>query len=319
MNRQLFPILIFIITSFIFVCSSSAAASKFKNKELYNEIKAYEEKIEEPPVDAIIDRVWKAIPGYNGVTVNIEVSYKRMERSGMFDPNQVVYEEVAPHVHLDDHNPEPIYRGNPQKPMATFLINVAWGNEYIPIIINTLREHDVKATFFLDGSWVKKNSYIARQIHNAGHEIGNHAYSHPDLSKKSEAETREELSRTNEVIKETLDIHPKWFAPPSGDFNEMTVRVANELNMKTILWTVDTVDWKKPKPAEMVQKVVNNTENGTMILMHPTKPVAEGLSNMIDKIKEKGLKLGSVSDLLSEKRIDTDGLQTIDDMIFKNK
>lgn len=319
MIRQLFPMLIFIITSFIFVYSSSEATPTFKNKKLYNDIKTYGEQNGKPPVDATIDRVWKAIPGYNGLIVNVEVSYKRMEKSGVFDASKVIYEEVAPRIHLDDLDPEPIYKGNPKKPMATFLINVAWGNEYIPTILNILREHDVKATFFLDGSWVKKHPNMAKQIHTAGHEIGNHAYSHPDLNKKSEGETREELSRTSEVIKETFDIYPKWFAPPSGSFNESTVRIADELNMKTILWTVDTVDWKKPETSEMVQKIINNTENGAMILMHPTKPVAEGLSDMIAGIKEKDLELGTVSDLFSEKRINLGNLQPTNNLIFMNE
>ena len=74
--------------------------------------------------------------------------------------------------------------------------------------------------------------------------------------------------------------------------------------MKTILWTVDTVDWKKPAPSEMVRRVVSKVENGSMILMHPTEPVAQGLGSMITEIKAKGLQLGTVSDLMSEKRID---------------
>ena len=75
--------------------------------------------------------------------------------------------------------------------------------------------------------------------------------------------------------------------------------------MKTILWTVDTVDWKKPLPSEMVQRVVSKVEKGSMVLMHPTKPVAEGLDSMITNITAKGYQLGTVSDLISEKRIDS--------------
>ena len=75
--------------------------------------------------------------------------------------------------------------------------------------------------------------------------------------------------------------------------------------MYTILWTVDTVDWKKPSTSEMVHRVLSEVENGSMILMHPTKPVAEGLENMIDAIEKKGLQLGTVSELMSENRIDS--------------
>ena len=92
--------------------------------------------------------------------------------------------------------------------MVAFLINVAWGNEYIPEILKVLNEHQTKATFFFDGSWVKKNPDLAKMIKEAGHEIGNHAYSHPDLKQRSVAQTKEELQKTNDVIKETLGITP---------------------------------------------------------------------------------------------------------------
>ena len=271
--------------------------------DLYRKIQAYSDQHKFKPIDAKVDRVWKAIPGYNGLSVNIKDSYQKMKANGEFDKNKVVYTEIPPNVHLEDLAPEPIYRGNPQKPMVAFLINVAWGNEYIPEILKVLNNHQTKATFFFDGSWVKKNPDLAKKIKEGGHEIGNHAYSHPDLKQRSMTETTEELQKTNDVIEETLGITPKWFAPPSGSFNQVTIQVANRLDMKTILWTVDTVDWRKPATSEMVRRVVSEVENGSMVLMHPTKPTAEGMDTMITDIKAKGYKLGTVSELMSEKHV----------------
>ncbi len=174
------------------------------------------------PIDAKLDRVWKAIPGYNGLTIDVEESYLAMWESSNFDEKKLVYKEVPPKIHLTDLPPSPIYRGNPKKPMVTLLINVAWGNEFIPQILKTLDEHEIKATFFFDGSWVKKNPDLAKKIYNNNHEIGNHAYSHPDLKHKSPQETEIELKKTNDVIEETLGIKPIWFAPPSGSFNQET-------------------------------------------------------------------------------------------------
>lgn len=173
-----------------------------------------------------------------------------------------------------------------------------------PLLLSALKDSGVKATFFYDGSWVKKNPDLAKMIYNEGHEIGNHAYTHPDLQKRSRSDTVKEISKTNEVIEQTLDVKPKWFAPPSGSFNQTTIEVADFLNMKTILWTVDTVDWRKPRTSEMVNRIVTTVGNGSMVLMRPTKPTSEGLSALIKGIKEKGYQLGTVSDLMSEKRID---------------
>ena len=278
--------------------------SNVQNDELYEKIKAYNDQHKIEPIDAVIDRVWKAIPGYNGLEVDVDASFKNMKAKNELNPDQLVYKEVSPSIHLDDLEPSPIYKGNPEKPMVSLLINVAWGNEYIPGILEALENTNVKATFFFDGSWVKKNAALAAMIYLQGHEIGNHAYSHPDLKFKSRAETMVELKKTNDIIEKTVDVKPIWFAPPSGSFKDETIDVAHELGMKTILWTVDTVDWKKPETSEMVSRVVSKVGNGTMILMHPTKPVYEGLETMINEIKEKGYELGTVSELMSEKRID---------------
>jgi len=271
--------------------------------ELNKKISAYNDQYKVEPIDAKIDRVWKAIPGYNGIEVDIEASYTNMKPSTEFDTNKIIFKETSPKIHLSDLEPSPIFRGNPEKPMVALLINVAWGNEYIPGMLTTLKNSQVKATFFFDGSWVKNNPDLATMINLEGHEIGNHAYSHPDLKLRSRNETVNELKKTNDVIEDTLGIKPIWFAPPSGSFNQETILVANELGMKTILWTVDTVDWKKPATSEMVTRVVSGVSNGAMVLMHPTKAAFEGLETMIIEIKGKGLRLGTVSDLMSEKRI----------------
>lgn len=302
-----------LMLSIVFVVFSIYKGAKVQNEEpskdilqvdenLYDQIRAYSELHRLEPIDAVNDRVWKSIPGYNGLEVDVKASYEAMQASG-FDTNKVVFRQIAPKIHLKDLEPQPIFRGNPHKPMAAFLINVAWGNDFIPKMLQSLNKHGVKATFFFDGSWLKKNPELAASIAAEGHELGNHAYSHPDLQKRTGAETLEELKKTNEVIEETLGVKPEWFAPPSGSFNQTTVEVARRLGMYTILWTVDTVDWKKPSTEEMVQRVVSKVENGSMILMHPTEPSSEGLETMITRINSKGYRLGTVGELMSEERI----------------
>ena len=280
------------------------AASQVEKKTLVEEIRSYAKEVQAKPIDAKIDRVWKAIPGYNGLSVDIDASVQKMWPGQTFDKDKIVLKEVPPQVHLSDLPPSPIYRGNPEKPMVALFINVAWGNEFIPTILETLKKHDVKATFFFDGSWVKKNPDLAKSIYQEKHEIGNHAYSHPDLQHLSQQATIEELNKTSDVIEQTLGIRPEWFAPPSGSFNQQTIEIARKLDMYTVLWTVDTVDWRKPATADMVRKVLSEISSGSMILMHPTKPVAEGLGEMIEGIEKQGYVLGTVSQIMSEKRIE---------------
>lgn len=269
----------------------------------YQKIEDMAQRYDKPAIDAVNDRVWKGIPGYNGLKVNVEASYKQMKKEGTFDKDQLVIEETEPDVHLGDITPVPIFKGNPKKPMVSLMVNVAWGNEFLEKILKVMEKENVHATFFLDGSWVKKNPDLAKRIIEGGHEIGNHAYSHPDLKQSSPTKTRSQLQKTQDVIDATLDIKPKLFAPPSGSFNSQTVKIADDLHMKTILWTLDTIDWKKPPPQAMSQRILQNVHSGTLILMHPTSPTAEGLKSIIEGIRDRGYHIGTVSNLLSEERL----------------
>jgi len=255
------------------------------------------------PVDAVVDRVWKAIPGYAGVEVDVERSYEAMLGQPADAPLKLVYREIKPQVSLDDLGAHPIYRGNPNKPMTAFMINVAWGNEYIGPILDTLDRENVKATFFLDGSWLKKNPDLAKLIASRGHEMSNHAYSHPDMAALGRGEQYRQIERTESLLRSTLDVHNRWFAPPSGSYNATTVKTAYELGLKTVLWTVDTVDWKKPAPDHIVAKIARDVGPGTLVLMHPTASSQGALPGMIAAIKRKGLSLGTVTETLSEDRV----------------
>ena len=115
---------------------------------LYNEIAMKADQYNIPAIDAKIDPVWKAIPGYNGHMVDVEASYKKMKKTGQFNENMLVFKQVKPNIHLEDLPPAPIYKGNPEKPMVSFIINVAWGNEYLSDMLATLKQHHVYGYFF---------------------------------------------------------------------------------------------------------------------------------------------------------------------------
>lgn len=274
-----------------------------ENDKLMQTIKEKAEKLHKPPSDAKIDKVWKAMPGYNGVKVDIEASYQKMKKHKTFDKRKLVFKQIRPKVHLRDLPPSPIYRGHTDKPMVSFLINVAWGNEYIPEILSILKKHDVHATFFLEGRWVKENPDLAKVIADGGHELGNHSYSHPDMNKISAVRIREELIKTNKVIEATTGEKVTLFAPPSGSFREETVEIAHSLKLLTIMWTVDTIDWRNPRPEQLITRVTSKLHPGAMILMHPTDSTTKSLERLIEHIKEQQLRIGTVSKLMDEERI----------------
>lgn len=271
-----------------------------KPTSLEEKIKAHAKKINEKPENAYIDRVWKKTPGRDGRQVNIKKSLEKM--GDRFHKDKLVIDRIEPDIQLNDLGPSPIYRGHPKKEMVALMINVSWGEDYLDDILQVLKEEQVKASFFIEGQWAKKFPEYVQLILEEGHTIGNHAYDHPDMQTLSTQEIEDQIKETNAILKAITNKDPSLFAPPSGSFNDKVVNIAHNLQMETILWTVDTVDWNNPETNDMINNVIEKIHPGAMVLMHPTKPVAEGLEEMIRQIKEKQLKLGTVNDLLKSSR-----------------
>lgn len=285
--------------------SRDLSAGKDNNDELLQRIREEAAKRKVEPVDARIDSVWKAIPGYNGLEVDVEKTYRLSKGTKPGEPLRLVMKEIPPKVNLDDLGAYPIYKGNPNKPMVSLMINVAWGEEYLPKMLQILERDNVHATFFFDGSWLSKHIATAQEIQKKGHELSNHAYSHKNMSQLSRRQAIDEIMKTQNLLEKELGVQNTLFAPPSGDFDQETVEIAHELKLRTILWTLDTLDWRNPNPQSIVRKVASRVEPGTLILMHPTSSSSQALEAMIKEIKSKGLSLGTVSEVLSPSRVPT--------------
>lgn len=260
------------------------------------------EKTRIPPVDARLDRVWKAVPGLNGREIDVDKTYRLASQLPAGSPIPYIYKDLPPAVSLDDLGAHPIYRGNPDKKMISLMINVAWGDEYLPSMLETLKKENVFATFFLDGTWLSKNLETAKAIGAAGHELSNHAYSHKNMSELSRSRAEEEIRKTENLLKR-IGVKNKLFAPPSGDYDQETVEIAYQMKLRTVLWTIDTVDWMKPAPEDVIRKVTGKLEPGAMILMHPTSASMLSLEAIIKDAKKKGYALGTVSELISPERV----------------
>ncbi|KGP74035.1 polysaccharide deacetylase family protein [Pontibacillus yanchengensis] len=282
---------------------TSVPVAKPSEDELWKEIEEKAKNYEEAAQNATIDKVWKKMPGLNGVKVDVEKSYENMKEKGSFNPSLLSLKQTEPEVSIADLPAAPIYRGHPDKAMVALNINVSWGEEYIPKMLNILKDQDVKATFFIEGKWANMHSDLVKMIQEQGHAIGNHAYNHPDMSRLTADEIQKQLVKTNDILKAITGEKPTLFAPPSGSFSNEVVKIADEQNMETILWSVDTIDWKKPSKDVLLQRVVPKLHNGAFILMHPTQSSNSALNDLILKIKEKKYKIGTVNNVLNEKRL----------------
>lgn len=196
---------------------------------------------------------------------------------------------------------KPISTGSNSKYIA-FTMNVDWGNEVIPEILNTLKEKNIKITFFVTGRWVKEYPELFQSIIKEGHEIGSHGYHHLNYSNLNFAQNEEEIRMAEKEIMKYTSQKPIYFAPPSGAYNESTLEAADKLGYKTILWSIDTIDWRKGSTEGVIlQRVLNKKDHeGAIVLMHPMPETAKALPQLIDKLREKGLEVGRVTDILSE-------------------
>src|SRR5699024_9302143 len=138
--------------------------------------------------------------------------------------------------------------------------------------------------------------------HDKYHLICNHAYDHPDMNQLSDAEIKEQLVITNDIIEAIIDKSPRYFAPPTGSFNDTVVHHDDQLNMETLLCTVDTIDWQDHSVSVMMKRVNDNIHAGVTILMHQTEAVRDGLEDIMSSLKESNYKIGTVETLLDEKR-----------------
>ena len=192
------------------------------------------------------------------------------------------------------------YSGNEESNKISLMINVYWGTEYLDGMLKILDKYDVKTTFFVGGTWAVKESDMLEKIYEKGHEIGNHGYTHKDQDKLNREQNQKEILTTHNIVKDLLNIDMNLFAPPSGAYSKTTVEVASNLGYQTIMWTRDTIDWRDKDADLIYSRAVKDAKGGDLVLMHPTEKTLEALENIIITLQEKGLKVTTVSDTLSE-------------------
>lgn len=203
------------------------------------------------------------------------------------------YEQI-----LTKHNS--IYLGDNDKVYLTFDTGYELGNT--SKILDTLKENDVKATFFVTGHFMKTNPELIKRMHDEGHLVGNHTWGHPKITTISKEKLENEINKINEEYKKITNCEmKKYFRPPCGDFDDKSLGYLDELGYKTIFWSLAYKDWnpKEIKGKEFAyNSVVDKLHNGAIILLHTVSTDnTNALSDIINGIKNKGYKIGHIADL----------------------
>lgn len=177
---------------------------------------------------------------------------------------------------------------------------------YTEQILNILKDYEIKATFFVTGLNSKRYPAILKRINMEGHSIGGHSYNHPDLRKFAvEKAYSQQIKRTNDIIEEYLDYRPAFFRPPYGAINDKEIEYFSKRNNKTILWSIDTIDWdvSQNSAEELKDKVMNYLHPGAIVLMHSgggnRQNTIKALPGIIEELQEKGYTFKTIPELLT--------------------
>ena len=193
----------------------------------------------------------------------------------------------------------PIYNVETAEKKVAITFNCAVGNSDIDSILSTLDKYNVKATFFLLGSWADDYINEVQKIYDAGHEIGNHGYSHKDLPTMNYENIVLDIQKCNETVRNITGHSPTLFRAPSGAYDNKTISAAENLGMMTIQWDVDTLDWKNNPADEIIDRVINKAGNGSIIQFHTgTAHTAEALPEILEFFKKNSISCVSVGELI---------------------
>ncbi len=166
----------------------------------------------------------------------------------------VLLPDVIPLVTADQNQPRAVYHGKTSEPKVAFACNVFWGEEFLPEMLAELDRHNIKITFFIGGSWAKRHPQMLQLIAERGHELANHSYSHPHPNALSTEQNQDQILRTEALIGELTGRKTTLYAPPYGEFNSRVLAAAAQLGYTTIMWSIDTIDWKRPPEDVLIEQ-----------------------------------------------------------------
>ncbi|RGA04205.1 polysaccharide deacetylase family protein [Microbispora triticiradicis] len=170
---------------------------------------------------------------------------------------------------------------------------------YTPALLDTLKKHKAKATFFLLGRKVANRPELTQRIVREGHEIGNHTWNHPDLTKLPDEEVLSELTSTSDVIYETIGRKPEIMRPPNGATNARISGLTAQLGLPQILWTGSTLDWQARNTKVIAARTLKLAKRDGVILLHDIVPeTVKAMPGVLSKLEKQHYKFVTLTTLL---------------------
>ncbi len=198
-----------------------------------------------------------------------------------------------------------VYMGSAEEKVIYLTFDAGYENGCTAKILDVLKQHEVKAAFFLVGNYMERNADLTRRMVEEGHIVGNHTMHHPDMAKIADkAAFEKELKDLEALFYDTTGRElPKYYRPPQGTYSEENLKMAKELGYRTVFWSLAYVDWNndsQPTRDQAFAKLLPRIHSGAVVLLHSTSQTnAEILDELLTKWKEMGYSFGTLEDLFA--------------------
>lgn len=184
-------------------------------------------------------------------------------------------------------------------PKVAITFDAAWGDEDAEEIRSILNQHEVKATFFMVGDWMRKYPELVKKLAEDGHDMANHSNKHPHVCQMDKEAIKKDLMAAHNEIKNLTGQECNLYRPPYGEYNNTVLQAAKECGYHTIQWDVDSLDWKEFGVQPVVDRVTRNVRNGSIVLFHNNaKYIKEFLPLVIERLQEDGYEIVPISELI---------------------
>ena len=196
-----------------------------------------------------------------------------------------------------------LYLGDTSQKTIYLTFDAGYENGYTAQILDTLKKHNVKATFFLVGNFISSSPELVKRMVDEGHTVGNHTMTHPDMASISDKESfSKELTELEELYKgATGQDMKKLYRPPQGKFSTDNLKMAKSMGYHTVFWSLAYVDWyneAQPTREEAFDKLIPRIHNGAVVLLHSTSETnCNILDELLTKWEEMGYTFGDIKDL----------------------
>lgn len=254
-----------------------------------------------PAQETILDGISYVVPELNGTTLDVDATWFRLriaEEGAQVDPAARIH---APPRRLADFPASVIRHGNDHKAAVALLVNVDWGEKELPSMLAAMKRRGIHVTFFVSGGWAERFPTLLKQMAEDGHEIATHGHSLATGPKElaRAGKLKADIARSVVTIQGITGRTVRYYAPHMSEISPEILTAAADLKLRTVLYSLDTVDWKPGVTGEAILATLGKAKAGDLVLLHPKPNTARILEQGMLSLQNRGLEPTTLTDVLS--------------------